>query len=83
MRGKVVKGFSRCGVIPIDAVFISFFHSSWLCPVFEVSNPEKGADAIICLSGKAYPRTKIDPTLVGRIWSGVIFDGRKIFERQI
>jgi len=36
----------------------------------------------LSIGGKADPSTGIDPTVVGRIWSGVIFDGRKIFERQ-
>ena len=68
-------------------LLLVFFHSFILtgyARFFEVSNAEKDADAIICLSGgQADPRSGIDPTLVGGIWPGVIFDGRKIVECEI
>ena len=65
MRGKLVKVLA--GVV-LFLLMLFLFHSFILAGYarfFEVSNPEKGADAIICLSGGKLTRV---PKSI-RLWS--------------
>lgn len=73
MRGKLVKVLA--GVV-LFLLMLFLFHSFILAGYarfFEVSNPEKGADAIICLSGGKLTRV---PKSI-RLWSEGY--GRELF----